>query len=251
MDICLIIHPQESIHDFFLYNGLVRYLHENNDGKTIYFILENFYNDISFQMSDLIDFEFEVLEDLNIQSILKVLLGKYQNVKIRHFFGEIDKFRLDNQKNTFLKRNIDEPLDIYKLYNLDKNIITDYFKIKRNSVKEQKLITNVKNVANLDFAIFSSENIPTILKKNSSICLMLSKMFLKSNYFESICIIERCKKIYICDRDVYTIYIYLLYLNKYIANNNITFIKTDNPIFEFSKIPEQWVIVHEKIYLEN
>lgn len=251
MDICLIIHPQDSIHDFFLYNGLVRYLHKNNDGKTIYFILENFYNDISFQMSDLIDFEFEVLEDLNIQSILKVLLGKYQNVKIRHFFGEIDKFRLDNQKNTFSKRNIDEPLDIYKLYNLDKNIITDYFKIKRNSVKEQKLITNVKNVANLDFAIFSSENIPTLLKKNSSICLMLSKMFLKSNYFESICIIERCKKIYICDRDVYTIYIYLLYLNKYIANNNITFIKTDNPIFEFSKIPEQWVIVHEKIYLEN
>lgn len=251
MDICLIIHPQDSIHDFFLYNGLVRYLHTNNKGKSIYFILESFYDDISFQMSDLINFEFEVLEDLNVQSILKVLLGKYQNVKIRHFFGEIDKFRLDNQKNTFLKRNVDEPLDIYKLYNLDKNIITDYFKIKRNSVKEQKLITNVKNVANLDFAIFSSEHIPTILKKNSSICLMLSKMFSKSNYFESICIIEKCKKIYICDRDVYSIYIYLLYLNKYIVNNNITFIKTDNPVFEFSKIPEQWVIVDEKLYLEH
>tara|TARA_Y100000389_G_scaffold189624_1_gene213593 strand:+ start:3569 stop:4324 length:756 start_codon:yes stop_codon:yes gene_type:complete len=251
MDTCLIIHPQDSIQDFFIFNGLVRYLHKNNDGKTIYFILESFYNDISFQMSDLNDFEFEVLEDLNIQSILKILLGKYQNVKIRHFFGEIDKFRLDNQKNTFSKRNTNEPLDIFDLYNLNKNIIVDYFKIKRNSNKEQKIISNVKNVANLDFAIYSSENIPTILKKNSSICLMLSKMFSKSNYFESICIIERCKKIYICDRDVYTIYIYLLYLNKYISNNNITFIKTDSPNFHFSKIPEQWTVVEEKLYLEN
>jgi len=137
------------------------------------------------------------------------------------------------------------------LYNFDKNIIVDYFKIKRNSNKEQKIISNVKNVANLDFAIYSSENIPTILKKNSSICLMLSKMFSKSNHFESICIIERCKKIYICDRDVYTIYIYLLYLNKYISNNNITFIKTDSPNFQFSKIPEQWTVVEEKLYLEN
>ena len=86
MDICLIIHPQDSIHDFFLYNGLVRYLHTNNKGKSIYFILESFYDDISFQMSDLINFEFEVLEDLNVQSILKVLLGKYQNVKINFTF---------------------------------------------------------------------------------------------------------------------------------------------------------------------
>lgn len=251
MDTCLIIHPQDSIQDFFILNGLVRYLHQNNNGKTIYFILENFYNDISFQMSDLDNFEFEVLEDLNTQSILKILLGKYQNVKTRHFFGEIDKFRLDNKKNMFLKRNVDKPLDIFNLYNFDKSIIVDYFKIKRNSSKEHKIISNVKNVANLDFAIYSSESIPTTLKKNSSICLMLNKMFSKSNYFESICIIERCKKLYICDRDVYTIYIYLLYLNKYIANNNITFIKTDNPIFEFSKIPEEWAIVDEKIYLEN
>lgn len=251
MDTCLIIHPQDSIQDFFIYNGLVRYLHKNNEGKTIYFILEKFYDDIVYQLSDLIDFEFEVLEDLHTQSILKILLGKYQNVKTRHFFGEIDKFRLDNHKNTFLKKNIDEPLDIFKLYNFDKDIIVKYFEIKRNSNKEKTIINNVKRVANLDFAIYSSENVPTILKKNSSICLMLSKMFSKSNYFESICIIEKCKKIFICDRDVYTIYVYLLYLNNYLSNKNITFIQTDQPIFEFSKIPEQWTVVHEKIYFEN
>lgn len=251
MDTCLIIHPQNSIQDFFLFNGLVRYLHDNNEGKTIYFILETFYSDILFQMSDLDNFEFEVLEDMNIQSILKVLLGKYQNVKIRHFFGDVDKFRLDDLKNTYCKTDTIENKDIFKLYKYDKKIIVDYFKINRNTSREQKIINNVKNVANLDFAIYSSGNIPTVLKKSSSICLMLSKMFLKSNYFESICIIEKCKKIYICDRDVFTIYIYLLFLNKYISVKNITFIKTDEPIFDFSDIPTDWTIVHEKKYLEN
>ena len=251
MNTCLIIHPQDSIQDFFIFNGLVRYLHHNNEGTTIYFILESFYNDISFQMSDLENFKFEVLENMNTQSILKELLGKYQNVKIRHFFGDIDKYRLDNLKNTFQNKNTTEQQDILKLYNFDKNIIVDHFKMKRNSFKEEKIINNVKNVANLDFAIFSSGNVPTILKKNSSICLMLSKMFLKSNYFESVCIIEKCKKIYICDRDVYTLYIYLLVLNNYILNKNITFIQTDEPIFEFTRIPAHWTIVHEKKYLEN
>lgn len=236
---CIIIHPQRNMKDFLRYTGIVRKYSAENDGKVIYFLKKQFEIVIKQHFSDL-EMQYELVDELDDKHIFKTLLSIYKNLKIRYMFGIYDKYRFDSYKN---KSNSSNDIDPYSLYDISPSVEYEHFKVNIQDNSEAILKT-IRSVANMDFQILSNiEDIPIQYKKNSSINIILNRMFTETkNFFDALTIISKCKTICMNDYNVYT---YLLTLldksnQEYLKKNAkvLVFHKNDELFIEY--VPDSW-----------
>lgn len=210
----LCLHPQDSINDILLFTGLVRHLYELNENNMIYFVKEKYEILVKKHFNELEDIIYEVVPNFEDKTIFKFIMSKYKNLKNRVFFGMYDKFRFDSYK----KKCIDYDaltFNPYELYNYDESLKFNNFRI--STLKDDKLIKMIKQVANMDFALFSmmSEDIPMSYKKNKSISIFVNKVFNDTNYFDSVELMDKTRIINLIDSkdDILSSFVYMLWMS--------------------------------------
>ena len=86
------------------------------------------------------------------------------------------------------------------------------------------------------------EDIPIEYKKNSSVTIIIDKMFTANNYFDCFELIRRCKVIYVNDYHEFTYLLYIISKSKFnnILKNKhiILFYKGAEPCL--NNIPSDW-----------
>lgn len=243
LDHCLILHPLDNIRDICDHVSLVAYTYEQFEGKIIYIINENFEKLLRTYFSDFESIIFEVIPTLSESEIFKLVLQKYKNIKNRKFFHKYDKYRLDNYKHQFHKIN-PNVYNPYMLYDYETTILFDYFIVNTNKTS---IVSTIQSIANMDYKIMSNiEDIPMEYKKNSSVTIIIDKMFSSSNYFDCFELIRRCKVIYVNDYHEFTYLLYIISKSKYnhlLKHKHITlFYKGLTPCLD--EIPSDWKTVN-------
>nr|QOI90476.1 hypothetical protein HWQ62_00340 [Pyramimonas orientalis virus] len=211
VNFCMVLHPMESIKDILVHTGMVRYLYETQEQKLIYVITEQFEKSIRKHYNDLPDLTYEVLTDFSSKSLLKLLMGKYKNIKNRMFFGPYDKYRFDSYKN-ICKDYDNKTFEPYTMYGFDQSIMFTHFLTCSCREDDVSLIKFFKSVANWDYRLFSKADlIPMDYKKNCVIAVNIDKIFNHTNFFNSLVLVDKTRYIHLTDRDDFSLFVYFIY----------------------------------------
>lgn len=250
----LIFHPQENIGDIIEFTGLVRYIYHEiaeDDALVVIFTYSKYHNLFKKHYADLDRIRYEVLEltddsNVNDSNILKLFLGKYRTVKNRHFFGQYDKFRLNEYKRTYDSKVKNQ--DLYTLYGFDNAIKYSYFRIVIDDVANNRIYRQIKSIANMNYNITSkADHVPNNYKKNAMLSMNIDAMFNSTNFFDSFSLIKRTSAIYMTDE----IDDYFTMMMKYIDRSGAYTEQLENKkVFLFHKrpvsadeYPESWTLV--------
>lgn len=244
--ISLILHPMENIKDILLHTGIVRYLYETEENEIIYIITNEFKTLLKKHFCDLENLQYEVLPDFSTKSIFRLIMGKFKNVKTRHFLGSFDKFRLDKQKSICKEYN-PETFNPYTLYGFDESIQYSYFKTNCCENDDAHLLKIIKSVANWDYRVFSNgANIPVKYKRNSVIALHVDKVFKETNFFDSLVLIEKTKYVHTTDSDDFGMFIYYLFKSNqydYLFDKTKMFVFYSGDEPKYNDYPDSWNVI--------
>jgi hypothetical protein len=247
VNICLVLHPLNTIKDVIEHTGLVRNIYAEHGKQTYYIIPVHLEPLLKKHLNDLTDMHFEIVPELSKNALLRLLMGKYKNVKKRMFYGEYDNLRLDNYKNIFKTKYNSIDYNPYTMYDYDESIRFTSFKTNCYENHDKHMINLIKSVANMDYRIFSNgDMIPLQYKKNSTIAIHINKMFNITNFFDCIILIEKTKHLHLTDTDEFSVFIYTLWKSgnyEYLFNKKHVFLfyKGESPIF--TDLPASWKLI--------
>lgn len=246
---CLVLHNQDSVKDILLHTGLVRHLYKLFEQKIMLIVKDQYYEMFYNYYGDLEELKYEVVPDLSNNSIFKLVMGKFKNNKIRMFFGEFDKYRLDEYKNIFKSKYNSIDYDPYKMYNFDENIRYSEFKTDCINKDCMKLVNLIRSVANMDYRVFSKGSlIPLQYKKNSTIAVHIDKIFTLNNFFDSVVLIEKSKYLHLTDHesDDFSLYMYYIFKSGHypqIFDKKHIYLFHQGENCAFTDLPQNWNII--------
>ena len=249
IDYCLILHHQDTVQDIIIHTGIVRYLYELYEEKVIIIVKKECEDLFGNHYGDLENITYEIVDDLSVNTIFKLVMNKYKNYKQRMFFGDYDKYRLDSYKNIFKTKFKEQNYDPYRMYNFDDSIRYSMFKTDCINKDCMKLVGMIRSVANMDYRIFSKGSlVPKVYLRNSTIAVHIDKIFNISNFFDSVVLIEKSKHLHLTDdeTDDFSVYMYYLYKSNNYPNifdkKHIYFFHKDDEL-RYKDLPDNWNFV--------
>lgn len=251
INICLVLHPLNTIKDIIEHTGLVREIYADQGKLTYYIIPTHLEPLLKKHLNDLTDINFEIVPKITKSELLKLLMGKYKNVKKRMFFGEYDNLRLDSYKNVFKTKYNNLNYNPYTIYDYNESIRYTNFKTNCYENHDKSMINLIKSVANMDYRIFTNgDMIPLQYKKNSTIAIHLNRIFNIENFFDCIILLEKTRYLHLTDTDEFSLFIYTLW-----KSNNYEYLFKDKRVFLFyageyplfTDIPSTWKVIKNNL----
>ena len=243
---CIILHPQRTIKDILKYTGLVRHLYTVHAGNVILLSLPEYYNLLKNNYFDLEKIIIEKIPNLSDSTFLKLFIGKFKSIRVRHFFGLCDKFRTDTLK----KKAESDDIDPYLTYGYDPEMVYTHFKINMNEERRSKLMFQIKTVANMNYNMTSkAEYVPVEYKRNAMVSLNVDTMFNNTNFLDSTELIKFSKALYLTNspEDDFTLLIYMMTKCKLyddiLSSKKILLFKPKEEPLKYTDLPEWWKIV--------
>lgn len=252
---CLFLHPQSNIRDILSYTGMIRHTYEAFEGKLTVLVCPSYTNLYKKHFKDLEDLNIVEVQDFSDSTLLKMFLSKFKANRERYFMGSYDKFRFDSYKKKFSTRypdglKADDVFDPYQFYGFDPKIRYSSFRINTCNSTCDKLIKNIKTVANMNFNITSKADfVPASYKKNAMISLNIDTMFGNEDFFNSIELVRYSKALYLTNEvsDNFTLLLYMLiqsdHYNDLLPQKNVYFFHKKNETIRYEALPEKWRVI--------
>lgn len=252
---CLFLHPQNSIQDILAYTGMIRHTYEVFEGKLTLLISPVYASLCRKHFKDLTEINIVEVHDFSDSTLLKLFLNQFKANRERYFMGSYDKFRFDSYKKKFSTQypdglKADDSFDPYSFYGFDPSIRYSYFRINTCNKTCDKLIKNIKTVANMNFNITSKADfVPSSYKKNAMISLNIDTMFGSEDFFNSIELVRYSKALYLTNAvsDNFTLLLYMLIKSEHypdlLPQKNVYFFHKKNETIRYNDLPDKWRVI--------